>query len=74
MFFLDGIALAPFKGFLMIAKEVAKAVEQEREQARADAMSRLTTLHKQLETGQIDEDQFEEQESELLDLLEQLGE
>lgn len=70
MFFLDDVVLSPFKGFLFIAKEVAKAVDQARENERAGAMKELSMLHQQLESGEIDEDEFDERESQLLDFLE----
>jgi hypothetical protein len=71
MFFVDDLVMSPFKGFLFIAKEVAKAVEQQKEQDRADVMSQLSGLHAKLESGEIDEDEFDSLESELLDRLEQ---
>ncbi len=70
MFFLDDIVMSPFKGFLFIAKEVAKAVDQAREDDRAGAMKELSMLHQRLEAGEITEDEFDQRESELLDLLE----
>ena len=39
MFFVDDLVMSPFKGFLFIAREVAKAVEQQAEQDRAEVMS-----------------------------------
>jgi ribosome recycling factor len=70
MFYLDDLVMSPFKGFLFIAKEVAKAVEQEKENQRASNMTMLSALHAQLEAGEISEDEFDEREAELLDLLE----
>lgn len=70
MFFIDDVMLSPFKGFLFIAKEVAKAVDQARESERDQAMQELASLHKRLEAGEITEDEFDARESELLDLLE----
>jgi ribosome recycling factor len=61
--------MSPFKGFLFIAKEVAKAVEQEKENVRANNMAELSALHARLEAGEITEDEFDEREAELLDLL-----
>lgn len=71
MFFLDDVVMSPFKGFMFIAREVAKAVEQQAEQDRADLMSQLSVLHAKLEKGEIDEDEFDQQEAEILDRLEQ---
>jgi len=70
MFYLDDLVMSPFKGFLFIAKEVAKAVELEKENERANNMAQLSALHAQLEAGEITEDEFDEREAELLDLLE----
>lgn len=70
MFFLDDVVLSPFKGFLFIAKEVAKAVDQARENDRTAAMKELSMLHQKLEAGEISEEEFDQRESELLDLLE----
>ncbi len=74
MFFLDDIVMSPFKGFLFIAKEVAKAVEQQSERDRADVMGQLSALHLALEKGEITQEEFEERENELLDRLESFGE
>ncbi len=70
MFFLDDIVLSPFKGFLFIAKEVAKAVDQARESERDEVMKELANLHKLLEAGDLTDDEFDARESELLDKLE----
>jgi uncharacterized membrane protein len=70
MFYLDDLVMSPFKGFLFIAKEVAKAVEQEKENQRASNMAQLSALHAQLEAGEITEEEFDDREAELLDLLE----
>lgn len=71
MFFLDDIVMSPFKGFLFIAREVAKAVDQQAEQDRADLMSQLSILHARLEKNEIEEDEFDRLEAEILDRLEQ---
>lgn len=70
MFYIDDLMMSPFKGFLFIAKEVAKAVEKEKENQRASNMAQLSALHAQLEAGEISEEEFEEEEVRLLDLLE----
>jgi len=73
MFFVDDLVMSPFKGFLFLAREVAKAVEQQEEQERAEVMSQLALLHSRVEKGEITDDEFDELETELLDRLEQLG-
>ncbi|MCC6511089.1 MAG: gas vesicle protein GvpG [Pirellulaceae bacterium] len=70
MFFFDDVVMSPFKGFLFIAKEVAKAVDQAKEAERASAMTELSQLHLRLEQGEISEEEFDQRETELLDLLE----
>jgi len=71
MFVVDAIMMSPFKGLLFIAKEIANAVDKEREADRSDAMTQLSSLHLALERGEIDEDEFDRRETELLDRLEQ---
>jgi len=71
MFVLDDLAKAPFKGFLFLAREVANAVNMEQENQKLSLMSQLTDLHKRLESGEIDPDEFDDLEAELLDQLEQ---
>ena len=72
MFILDDILKFPFTGFMFIVKEVANAAQQELAQQRTDVMSELTALHRKLESGEISEEEFDEQEERLLDLLEQM--
>lgn len=72
MFILDNLAKSPFKGFMFLAREVANAVKQEQENVKLHLMSDLTELHKRLEAGSIDEDEFDEQEALILDQLESL--
>ncbi len=73
MFFVDDLMMSPFKGFLFIAKEIAKAADQQKEQERADIMVQLSKLHAQLERGEIDENEFDTKEMELLERLESFG-
>ncbi len=72
MFIFDDLAKSPFKGFMFIVREVANAAQQEIAQQRADLMAQLSSLHLQLENGEIDEDDFDELEQQLLDRLEEL--
>jgi uncharacterized membrane protein len=74
MFIIDDILMSPFKGLMFIAKEVAKAAEQQAESDRANAMAQLSALHLQLEQGEITEEEFDEREAELLDILDAQGE
>lgn len=72
MFILDDLAKSPFKGFMFLAREVANAVEKEQENQKLNLMSDLAELHKRLENGEIDEDEFDDQEALILDQLESL--
>ena len=70
MFVLDDLVKAPFEGFMFLAREVANAVQKEQEGERANLMSELTALHRQLEEGLIGDEEFDQRESVLLDQLE----
>jgi hypothetical protein len=72
MFFIDDVLMSPFKGFMFLAREVANAVDKERENRKLNLMSDLTALHKMIESGEISDDEFDEREAEILDQLEQL--
>lgn len=72
MFIIDDMLKFPFTGFMFIVKEIANAADQERAQVRSDVMTRLTELHRSLEQGDIDDAEFDEQETLLLDQLDQL--
>ncbi|MEL6499002.1 MAG: gas vesicle protein GvpG [Planctomycetota bacterium] len=72
MFILDDIALAPIKGFLWLARELHGAAEREFADERDRTMRALQSLHMRLEAGQIDETTFDDEESRLLDRLDEL--
>ncbi|HBJ35697.1 MAG TPA: hypothetical protein DDZ51_13320 [Planctomycetaceae bacterium] len=72
MFFVDDVLMSPFKGFMFLAREVANAVDKEREDRKTNLMSDLTALHKMLESGEISDDDFDDREADILDLLERL--
>lgn len=74
MFFVDDIVMSPFKGFLFLAKEVANAVEQEKESRRDALMTELTELHRLFEKGELSDEDFDTRESVILDLLDQFNE
>lgn len=72
MFLLDDILTAPLKGVLWIFKEIVRAAEEE-QAAEADRIKdRLRELYMQLETGQLSEEAFDEEERQLLDRLDEL--
>jgi hypothetical protein len=74
LFIIDDILLAPAKGFMWLVRELHQAAEREAADERAALMRRLQSLHMRLETGELDEPEFERQEAEILDRLETLEE
>jgi hypothetical protein len=73
VFILDDIILAPIKGLQWIAKEIDKAAQSEIEQAGEDLTRELTRLYMLLETGRLDEEEFEIREAELLERMDALS-
>ncbi len=73
MFLLDDILLAPAKGFLWILREVQKAADEQVAGESDELTARLSTLYMQLETGQITQAQFDEQERAILDRLDEIA-
>jgi hypothetical protein len=74
MLVIDDLLTAPFRGLLWIFKEVAEAAEKEQEAEGDQIRDRLRDLYMLLETGQITEDEFDEEEGELLDRLDEIEE
>ena len=72
MFLLDDILLAPMKGLAAVCRKVEEAAKQDLENQEKGAMSALGELHRRLETGQIDEKDFDLEEARLLDQIERL--
>jgi len=72
MFLLDDILLAPVKGLAAVCRKVEEAARQEIENQEKATMSALGELHRRLETGQIDEKDFDLEEARLLERLEAL--
>lgn len=72
MFLLDDILTAPIKGVLWVFKEIVQAADEE-QAAEADRIKdRLRELYMQLETQQITEEAFDEEERQLLDRLDEI--
>lgn len=59
-------------GLLAVARQVAKAVEQEREREEEAIKAELRELYTQLEDGQISEEECDAREAALLDRLDAL--
>ena len=70
MFLLDDILLAPMKGLAAVCRKVEEAARQDLENQGKGAMSALGELHRRLETGQIDEKDFDLEEARLLEQIE----
>ncbi len=73
MLLLDDLLMLPFRGLLFVARKVHEAVEEERAAEPARITAQLTELHRRLESGNIDEREFDRQEQVLLDRLERLS-
>jgi len=72
MLIVDDLLAAPFRGLLWVMKEIVEAAEQESEAEADQIRDELRELYMLLETGQISEDEFDEQEGPLLDRLDEL--
>ena len=73
MFLLDDILLSPIKGLAAVCRKVEEAARQDLENQEKGAMSALGELHRRLEMGQIDENEFDAQETQLLERIESLS-
>ena len=73
MFLLDDILLSPVKGLASICRKVEEAARQDLENQEKGTMSALSELHRRLETGAIDEQQFDGEETKLLERMESLA-
>jgi hypothetical protein len=74
MLLVDDILFSPFKGIQWIFKEVHKLAEEELSGESDRIRESLVELYMQLETDKITEEEFNRQESELLDRLDALDE
>ena len=69
MFLIDNILLSPVHGLMAIFREVQKAAQKEIESEAETVRAQLCDLYLLLETKQITEDAFDDQERLLLDRL-----
>lgn len=74
MFLVDNILLAPFNSLIWVFKEVHKAAQQEIDGEADNVTHALSELYMQLETGELTDEQFAEQEKVLLDRLDEIWE
>jgi len=72
MFLLDDILLAPLKGLAAVCRQVQEAAQQDLKNQQKATMAALAELHRRLESGQIDECEFDAQETRLLEQLERI--
>jgi hypothetical protein len=74
MLIVDNILFSPVKGIHWIFKEVHKLAEEELSGESDRIRENLVELYMQLETDEITEEEFDRQESGLLDRLDALDE
>lgn len=74
MLLVDDILLSPVKGITWIFRQIHELAEEELAGEADRLRESLTDLYMMLETGQISEAEFEEQEEALLDRLDALDE
>jgi hypothetical protein len=72
MFLVDDILLSPLKGLAAVCRKVEEAARQDLENQERQNMAALSELHRQLESGQIKEKDFDAQEARLLEHIEDL--
>ena len=70
MLLVDDILLLPARGVLFAFQKIAKAAEQEQTSQAEAIRTELGELYMMLETGQITDEEFEDNEGRLLDELE----
>ncbi len=73
MLLVDDILLSPVKGLFYIFKQIHHAAEEEFLNEEG-VSAQLSELYMMLETGKITEEEFNQQESALLDRLDQIEE
>ncbi|MDD5271137.1 MAG: gas vesicle protein GvpG [Methylovulum sp.] len=74
MLLVDDLLFSPVKGIMWIFKKVHELAEEELTGEADRIRESLTELYMLLETGQITEEEFEQQETLLLDRLDALDE
>ena len=74
MLLVDDILFSPIKGINWIFKKIHELAEEELSGEADRIRESLTELYMQLETGEISEEEFEQQEALLLDRLDALDE
>ena len=72
MFIVDKLLMSPVTGVLWIMKELHKHVQQEQAQESDRLTAKLSELYMLLETNQLSPEDFDAQESEILDRLDEI--
>jgi len=74
MLIIDKLLLSPIFATVWAARQIQKAMEQERVMEPELITAQLSELYMMLETGGITEQEFEAKEKELLDRLDEIQE
>lgn len=72
MFLIDDLILFPIKGILAVFREIYQATEQDAANEEEAIRTNLSDLYMKLETGGMTEEEFDQQEKELLDRLDEI--
>jgi hypothetical protein len=72
VFLLDDLLLAPMRGLASVCRKVEEAARTEFETREQDAMHALSELHRRFELGQMREEEFDAEETRVLDQIEAL--
>lgn len=72
MLVVDDILFSPYRGLLWLFKEIHNAALEEVEGEATRIRNELTNLYMMLETGEIDEEEFDHREGPLLDRLDEI--
>ena len=72
MLLIDDLILAPGKFVFWILRQVHEAAEKEMDQEAERLTAELGELHRLLESGAVDEREFDAREHEILDRLDEL--
>ena len=71
MLIIDDILFAPLKGLIFLGEKISEIVDQELSDEGV-IKERLMELQLKFEMDEIDEDEYDRQEEELMNLLEQI--
>jgi len=72
MIVVDDVLFFPMRSLLFIFKEIQKQVLEEMAQEAQNVRDELARLYLEIEAGRMSEEEFAEQESSLLDRLDEL--